>query len=79
MPEINGLTIHQRASPYDAGNAMSPALLYRRRRHTPLTKGSVKPNTKDFPFDSLPHHLRRHAGMRGDYDAIKIAGYAGKV
>jgi hypothetical protein len=79
MPEINGLTIHQRASPYDARNAMSPALLHCRRRHTSVTKGSMKPNTTHLPLDGLPHDLRRHAGMRGDHDAIKIAGYAAKV
>ena len=79
MCEINGLTIHQRAAPYDAGYAGSRALLRCRRRYTPLAKRPVEPDTPNVPGRGLPNDLLRDAGVRGDDEAIQIAGYAGKV
>lgn len=79
MREINGLTIHQRASSHDAGYACARALLRCRRRHASLAKGAVEPDTPDVPGDGLPHDLLRDVGVRGDDEAIQIAGYAGKV
>lgn len=79
MCEINGLTIHQRAASHDAGYASPRALLRCRRRHTPLAKRPVEPDTPDVSGRGLPNDLLRDAGMRGDDQAIQITGYAGKV
>ena len=79
MGEINGLTIHQRASSHDAGYASARALLRRCRRHTPLAKGAMEPDTLDIPGDGLANDLLRDARVGGDDEAIQITGYAGKV
>ena len=79
MREIDGLTIHQRAASHDAGYASARAFLRCRRRDAPLAKGAVEPDTPDVPADGLPNDLLRDVGVRGDDQAIQIAGYAGKV
>jgi hypothetical protein len=79
MREINGLTIHQRASSHDARYTRSRALLRCRRRHTALSKRAVEPDTPEVPGGSLPNDLLRDAGVRGDNQAIELTGYAGKI
>ena len=79
MCKINGLAIHQRAASYDAGDTSARALLRCRRRHAPLAKGAVEPNAPDVPGGGLPNDLLGDVGVRGDDQAIQIAGYAGKV
>ena len=79
MREIHGLAIHQGAASHDAGYAGVRALLRCRRGHTPLAKGAVEPNAPDVSRDGLPNDLLRDVGVRGDDEAIQIAGYAGKV
>jgi hypothetical protein len=79
MREIDGLTIHQRASAYDARYAGARALLRCSLRHAPLSKRPVEPDPPNIPRCGLPDNLLRNIGMRGDDQAIQFAGYAGKI
>jgi len=79
MREIDGLAIHQRASANDAGYAGLSAGLRCGRRHAPLAKGAVEPDTLDVAGGGLAHDLLRDVGVRGDDESIQIAGNAGKV
>jgi hypothetical protein len=79
MPEVNGLTIHERAPAHDAWDAPLGALLNRRLGYAPLTERAVKPYGANLALCRLLDYLNGHRRMSGDHDAIKAARDTGEV
>jgi hypothetical protein len=79
MPKIDRPAKHERASPNDGIEAAFLALANSLRRHAPLTKGSMKPNSAYTTLSALPYHVNGHIRMCGNHDAIDCPGQRGDV
>ena len=73
MRNVDRVTVHEGTPADDASDATVGTLLNCFFRHAALAKRSMKPNTTDVEFDSLPDDSSRDVRMRGDHDAVKFA------
>jgi hypothetical protein len=70
MAEIDGLAVHEWATPNDAVKAASLALADRRLGNTSLPKRAVEPDPIDSVLGALPNEVDGHVGVGSHNNAV---------